>query len=408
MKKNSFVLCGVILSVGCGGEEGVGGAGGGAAVTTSSSTTGTTTSANSTGQATGGAAPLQLGEVCSAGTACESGSCVDGVCCESACDGLCSACVSGATGKPDGTCAPITGGTDPEGECAASLGCQTGTCDGKGACGVLPAETLCRPSAGACDTAEACDGLAADCPTDVLVASGLSCRAAVSECDAEEVCDGANVDCPANAVLGTNTTCGGYQCDGASDLCPTTCTTDKHCAHDFACVANVCTPGRRVFITSITHDGNLGGLNGGDQLCQTSADTAGVGGTYRMWLADATGSPSTRFDASTVPYYRFDGVMVATSFADLTDGTLLAPLDVNEGGGVVSSNVPFTGAAADGTAANLSSPSQDNCSAWTSSSATQHAWTGQSDGMDLTWTLSSNSGSPRACSVLHRFYCFEQ
>src|SRR5262249_31126312 len=41
------------------------------------------------------------------------------------------------TGQPDGTCAPIPAGTDPEAECtddgAASCG-QDGLCDGAGAC----------------------------------------------------------------------------------------------------------------------------------------------------------------------------------------------------------------------------------------------------------------------------------
>lgn len=396
--------------MGCDGAGGAGGSGGGggSAATTTSSSASTGTASSSAGQGTGGAAPLPLGAPCSVGAACASGACVDGVCCGSACDQGCFACVEAHTGAPDGTCAPVSTDTDPASECDDAPLCAEGTCDGQGACGVREVATECRPAAGLCDTAEACDGVSADCPADALVPSGASCRAAVSSCDAEEVCDGTSADCPVNGVLGMAATCGGYQCDGVSDLCPTTCTKDDQCAHDFACVGNVCVAGRRVFITSTTHDGNLGGLDGGDLLCQTSANQASVGGTYRMWLADATGSPSSRFDPSSVPYYRFDGVMVATSFTDLTDGVLLAPINVHEGGAPVAGNVPFTGTAPNGTAYMVSSAAQDNCSGWTSSSAAQHAWAGQSDGMDLTWTLSSNSGSPRACNVVHRFYCFEQ
>lgn len=402
----------VVAGVGCGTEGGAGGAGGTGSSATTTASTGTTTSgvttASSSGAGTGGAPLLALGDPCADGVVCESGACVDGVCCESACDGPCHACIGSQTGKLDGACAPISAGIDPAAECDDALLCGAGTCNGAGACGVLPAATECRPSAGVCDLPEVCDGVGATCAVDALVSMGTSCRVAASACDAEEVCDGVGPDCPSNAVLGTNVTCGGFLCDGVSDLCPTACSSDPQCAQDHACVGGTCVPGRRVFITSTTHDGNLGGLAGGDAFCQLAASNANLGGTYRMWLADATGSPSTRFDLSTVPYYRFDGVMVAASYADLTDGTLLAPINVQEFGGMVASNVPFTGVNTDGTTYAASVPAQDNCSGWTSASSAQHGWTGQSDGADITWTVSSNSGSPRQCNVVHRFYCFEQ
>jgi hypothetical protein len=158
----------------------------------------------------------------------------------------------------------------------------------------------------------------------------------------------------------------------------------------------------------MTHDGNLGGLAGGDAFCQAAANAANLPGVYQMWLSDATGSPSTRFNQAAIPYYRMDGTMVATSYADLTDGTLLVPINVNELGAFVASNVPFTGTNPNGTATQGSTAAQDNCSGWTSSSSAQHGWTGQSEAADATWTSNSNTGTSRQCNVLHRFYCFEQ
>lgn len=416
MKLNWLLLCTISCAVACGDDSvGAGGQGGSGGEPAAGAAPGGEGPGGNGGAGVGGAEggaggapPFEIGVACDTAASCGSGHCADGVCCESACDGTCTSCVAVETGADDGVCAPVLADTDPAGECEDGLGCATGSCDGDGACGILPAETLCRASAGACDVAEACNGEDPTCPADVLVDQGLTCRAAAGECDVEEVCDGASVACPANAFLPAGTECGVYICDGAGDQCPASCSDDHGCADGFACVLGTCTQGRRVFITSATHDGNLGGLAGGDAFCQSLADAASLGGTYRMWLASASGSPSTRFEHATVPYYRFDGVMVATSYADLVDGTLMAPINVAETGQQVGSNVPFTGTNVDGTAYQPSSPAQDNCSDWSSASPANHGWTGQSDGADLTWTLSSNSGTPRQCNVLHRFFCFEQ
>jgi hypothetical protein len=40
---------------------------------------------------------------------------------------------------------------------------------------------------------------------------------------------------------------------------------------------------------------------------------AGLPGTYRAWISDITGSPSTRFTKSTIPYVRRDGVWSPTT-----------------------------------------------------------------------------------------------
>ncbi|MBT6433723.1 MAG: hypothetical protein HOK28_11560 [Deltaproteobacteria bacterium] len=59
------------------------------------------------------------GSLCSDEQMCASGFCVDGVCCESACDGICSACSAALTGgsNDNGVCAAIPAGEDPADEC---------------------------------------------------------------------------------------------------------------------------------------------------------------------------------------------------------------------------------------------------------------------------------------------------
>ncbi|MEZ4248104.1 MAG: hypothetical protein R3B99_07690 [Polyangiales bacterium] len=54
-----------------------------------------------------------LGTTCDVDSACASGSCVDGVCCENACEGTCASCLATDTGGEDGRCLPIREGFDP-------------------------------------------------------------------------------------------------------------------------------------------------------------------------------------------------------------------------------------------------------------------------------------------------------
>ncbi|HEY0095355.1 MAG TPA: hypothetical protein VGB96_13580, partial [Archangium sp.] len=90
---------------------------------------------------------LPNGTACTQDAACQSGFCVDGVCCESACGGGagndCQACGVAAGGSVDGVCGAVR----------------------------ADAAVVCRPSAVACDVAEVCDGAGTTCPADEPSAS---------------------------------------------------------------------------------------------------------------------------------------------------------------------------------------------------------------------------------------------
>lgn len=87
--------------------------------------------------------PRQLakGESCLDTVQCDPGlTCVDGVCCESACDGACMACHINYTAQASGTCAPLLSGYDPQDECqgpggAAACSGQPADANGDSACG---------------------------------------------------------------------------------------------------------------------------------------------------------------------------------------------------------------------------------------------------------------------------------
>lgn len=163
---------------------------------------------------------------------------------------------------------------------------------------------------------------------------------------------------------------------------------------------------KRVFITSTRYtSGNLGGLAGGDNICQTRANTAALGGTWKAWLSDNTTSVASRFIQSSAGYKRIDGITVASSWADLTDGTLQNPIDKDEFGVAlpIQTGVTFTG-----TDINGGSIANRNCSSWGSS-------TGLARGGPVTPTTGStwtNTGFDTACSFGassgRRLFCFEQ
>lgn len=74
------------------------------------------------------------GGTCNSGAQCASGFCPtqDGVCCDTACNTTCRACVVNKTGSASGTCGNITNNTDPDNECTQIL---APNCNGAGQCG---------------------------------------------------------------------------------------------------------------------------------------------------------------------------------------------------------------------------------------------------------------------------------
>ena len=90
-----------------------------------------------------------------------------------------------------------------------------------------------------------------------------------------------------------------------------------------------------VFVTSTSFSGNIGGVTGADAKCQIEADgqdSIVPTGTYFAWLSDGTQSPDTRFTKSSHPYVLADGTRIADDYADLTDGSILHPINVEASG----------------------------------------------------------------------------
>jgi hypothetical protein len=160
----------------------------------------------------------------------------------------------------------------------------------------------------------------------------------------------------------------------------------------------------RVFLSSTRHSGNLGGLGGADAICQGLATTAGLPGTYKAWLSDSTSAAGSRFVPSPGPYQLVNGTTVAATWADLTDGTLLAPINVTETGGDPGGNV----VAWTGTLPNGNGPleSTEHCANWSTNAAgnTNRGRVGFSVRSNTEWTSNGYSG----CDETVHLYCFQQ
>jgi len=174
--------------------------------------------------------------------------------------------------------------------------------------------------------------------------------------------------------------------------------------------------GKRVFLSSATFAGNLGGATGADAKCQALA-AAKLPGTYRAWISDATSSPSSRFTRSG-PYRLVDGTLVANDWAELTGGKLQHAIDMTESGGAPPAGSgdycgggtqPFgawTGTGNDGLRT-----THDSCAGFTSSSftLTSQVAFGDPKKTNMQWTTGNclNAGVTY-CAKQAALYCFEQ
>ena len=181
------------------------------------------------------------------------------------------------------------------------------------------------------------------------------------------------------------------------------CSGDEVCTGG-RCVVPACGSGGpcRVFLSSTLHTGNLGGLAGADAICQDLAEAAGLPGTYKAWLSDATSAPISRFVPSTGPYRLVNGATIAANWADLTDGRVAAPINVTETGGASGTNTSaWTATNPDGTLG-----PHGHCSNWSTDTAGQQEQgsggiTTRSEGG---WT----SGFAGLCELGYHLYCFQQ
>jgi hypothetical protein len=227
------------------------------------------------------------GSACGAASDCSSGFCVDGVCCNSACDGQCQACDNA---NKLGVCSPVSGA--PHGArvpCTSDGSTCGGACDGQDPDGCrYPSGTACGE--GSCSPGQ--DGSEAVATVSALCNGSGRCPAPRQQacggagCDADQkLCNGECADgsaCPAgqycSAGVCVTTQPTGTACQAASDCASGFCV-DGYCcgsACDDRCAAcdvpgslGTCSP-----VTGNTHGGRAGCQGGG--VCGSQCDGKNV------------------------------------------------------------------------------------------------------------------------------------
>jgi hypothetical protein len=168
-----------------------------------------------------------------------------------------------------------------------------------------------------------------------------------------------------------------------------------------------------VFATSVQYPGDFGGPAKADAICQELATAAQLPGTWTAWLSDddtdaidRIPEPGPDGNYQLIPFGTNNvGPIVANDLADLTDGSLNVPIERDEYGEDISTQV-WTGTQPDGTG------TVSNCSNWTNAEDGYPCPTegdpacgaqGKSIQTDGRWT---EEEILNACSSTLSFYCF--
>lgn len=200
------------------------------------------------------------------------------------------------------------------------------------------------------------------------VASLCGCAAGTQDNDGDGTC---NPDC-------ASTECEGI-CDDSSGTA-------------------VCQATKTVFVTSTTTLGGFGGVFGGDAICQARAAAANLPGTYLAWLSDPGAAPAGRFTQSTDPYVMVDSTLIASNWADLTDGTIAHAIDRTE------LDTLYTGAVWTSTAPDGTFVGSVSCNGWTALGSNVTGINGSAAATTGPWTQAGGT----FCNNAFPLYCFQQ
>jgi hypothetical protein len=174
----------------------------------------------------------------------------------------------------------------------------------------------------------------------------------------------------------------------------------------------------KIFVSSSTYDGNLGGVSGADSKCTTDANNPNDGHTYKALIVDAfsstrisctsancvTGGTSEHIDWVLTPnteYVRTDG---STVIATTTSVGLFSFTDAVTGltnSISTSATVELTGLNSNWTAAS----GTRHCGGWASASNSLDVDLGQDASAKGTFAISAASDT---CDHSHHLYCVEQ
>jgi hypothetical protein len=189
------------------------------------------------------------GQPCRNGGDCDTGFCVDGVCCVQSSCGICQSC----NGIDTGACGPVFNAADPD-SCAVPA-----TCGPTAHCGAADGQI--------CSVDSDCASI--HCVDHVCCHSACTAACAVCSRAAGAVADGVCSMAPAG-FLG-RPACGAYACSGQSLVCDATnCTADLYCGTGYYCAANGTCVTQRSLTASCDSRAGKDCLVGGCRVCATA------------------------------------------------------------------------------------------------------------------------------------------
>ena len=184
----------------------------------------------------------------------------------------------------------------------------------------------------------------------------------------------------------------------------------EECVKDTDCFSGFCNSGvceyvdptlpRKIFVTSTTYNGDLGGLEGADAKCKAQATAAGIKGSFKAWLSDSSLSAGERMAHSQVAYTTTTGIQIASNWEDLTDGLLDYGIIYDENQNLPNHPSVWTATLPDGNG----NQAEFSCENWTSASPDLVTVTGSPGNVSDSWTKSIL----RNCNEMHALYCVQQ
>ena len=222
-----------------------------------------------------------------------------------------------------------------------------------------------------------------------------------------EACDDGNSSNTDACVAGCkNATCGDGFIRAGVEAC------DDGDMDDTNTCTNACKPSadaRLVFVTSkeytVTGVNGFVGVAGANTRCQEEATGAGLTGTWAAWITDGDpmNAPDKRLFQAPDGYLRTDGVIVANTWADLTDNSLDAPINRYPNGMAADANTEdqaWTNPASNCWRNSMTSHRNN----WTMNAQNMTVRRGLWTAMDAKWSDDADGG----CSSNKRLLCFQQ
>lgn len=153
------------------------------------------------------------------------------------------------------------------------------------------------------------------------------------------------------------------------------------------------------FVTSTTYQANLGGVGGADTKCNTAASAAGLGGSWIAAIGSSGAGLAARIPWNWTELRNMNNAIVATSYADLTDGTIAAPINRTASNTLSGETYTWTGSDTTGGFTGLTG---GNCSNFLTSTLGENADRGA-----IHSTTAHFQSGYHNCSASYPIYCIQ-